>query len=82
MKQVEEIAERLKEMRKQAGLTQADMRLKIGMSQQQYQRIESGADMKLSTLLRVLEGLGQELEFADGKVSPLLDLTKLLDDDS
>lgn len=37
------------------------MRLKIGMSQQQYQRIEAAGDTRLSTLLRVLDGLDMEL---------------------
>ena len=31
--------------------------MRIGMSQQQYQRIEAGADPRLSTLLRILEGM-------------------------
>ena len=37
------------------------MLMKIGMFQQQYQRIESGRDTRISTLLRVLEGMGLEL---------------------
>jgi HTH-type transcriptional regulator/antitoxin HipB len=41
------------------------MRMLIGMSQQQYQRVESGNDLKLSTLLRVLDGLGLELAIVD-----------------
>jgi len=40
-------------------MDKTDMR--IGMKQQQYQRIEAGCDIKLSTLLRVLEGLDLEL---------------------
>ncbi|WP_305845319.1 transcriptional regulator [Photobacterium leiognathi] len=35
--------------------------MRIGMKQQQYQRIEAGSDLKLSPLLRVLEGLDLEL---------------------
>ena len=54
----------LRERREELGLSQQDMRLKIGMSQQQYQRIEAGSDTRLSTLLRVLEGLGLELLIA------------------
>lgn len=49
------------EQRKKLGIEQKDMYLRIGMKQQQYQRIESGNDIKLSTLLRVLEGLDLEL---------------------
>ncbi|PXF30079.1 hypothetical protein WH50_17110 [Pokkaliibacter plantistimulans] len=40
---------------------QKDMLLRIGMSQQQYQRIESGQDVRLSTLLCVLAGMVLEL---------------------
>ena len=35
--------------------------MKIGMDQRQYQRLESGADTKVSTLLRILEGLDAEV---------------------
>ncbi len=38
--------------------------MKIGMSQQQYQRIEAGHDMRVATLLRVLEGMELELLIA------------------
>ena len=37
----------------------------IGMSQQQYQRVESGQDLKVSTLLRILAGLDLELAVVD-----------------
>lgn len=51
----------LAEQRKKLGIEQKDMYMRIGMKQQQYQRIEAGSDVKLSTLLRVLEGLDLEL---------------------
>ena len=60
MKTVEALAELLIAERKKRNLSQKDMRMLIGMSQQQYQRIESGQDLKVSTLLRILAGL--ELE--------------------
>lgn len=41
------------------------MRLLIGVSQQQYQRVEAGQDLKVSTLLRILSGLGLELTVID-----------------
>ncbi|WP_259397695.1 helix-turn-helix domain-containing protein [Vibrio sp. SG41-7] len=56
MKSVEEIATLLTEQRRKIGIEQKDMYMRIGMKQQQYQRIEAGSDVKLSTLLRVLEG--------------------------
>lgn len=61
MKTINEIANLITEQRKKLGIEQKDMYLRIGMKQQQYQRIESGNDIKLSTLLRVLEGLDLEL---------------------
>lgn len=61
MKSLEDIASILRERRRAMNLTQKDMLMKIGMSQQQYQRIESGGDARLSTLLRVLEGMDLEL---------------------
>lgn len=62
MKTKEELAQTLQHHRKAKGLGQKDMRLKIGMSQQQYQRVESGSDLRVSTLLRILEGLELELQ--------------------
>ncbi|WP_244212664.1 helix-turn-helix domain-containing protein [Rahnella woolbedingensis] len=35
--------------------------MKTGMTQQQYQKIEAGADPRLSTLLRLLEGMDLEM---------------------
>ena len=47
------------------------MRMLIGMSQQQYQRVESGQDLKVSTLLRILAGLRLELSITDPEQSML-----------
>ncbi|MTJ02047.1 helix-turn-helix domain-containing protein [Idiomarina piscisalsi] len=63
MKTLKAISEKLVEERKGRNLSQKDMRLLIGMSQQQYQRVEAGQDIRLSTLLRILAGLELELEF-------------------
>lgn len=51
----------IKARRLQLGLQQKDMKLRIGMNQQQYQRIESGGNPRLSTLELVAEGLDAEL---------------------
>lgn len=67
MTTVKDIAERLAEERRKQSLSQKDMRMLIGMSQQQYQRVESGQDLKVSTLLRILAGLGLELSITDPK---------------
>ena len=74
MKNIDEIAALLIEQRKNLGIEQKDMYMRIGMKQQQYQRIEAGSDLKLSTLLRVLEGLDLELSIVPkgGKAPPSL----------
>lgn len=61
MKSLNELPEMLKQRRTQLELNQKDMLMRIGMSQQQYQRIEAGGDPRLSTLLRILEGMDLEL---------------------
>lgn len=61
MRAHKQLPELLKHRRLQLDLNQKDMLMRIGMSQQQYQRIESGGDPRLSTLLRVLEGMDLEL---------------------
>ncbi|MEZ9905810.1 helix-turn-helix transcriptional regulator [Vibrio breoganii] len=64
MKSLEEISTLLAEQRRKLGIEQKDMYMRIGMKQQQYQRIEAGSDVKLSTLFRVLEGLDLELSIS------------------
>ena len=65
MKTIKALAELPIAERKKRNLSQKDMRMLIGMSQQQYQRIESGQDLKVSTLLRILAGLELELSITD-----------------
>ena len=61
MKTLAELSNQLRQRRSELALTQTDMLLRVGMSQQQYQRSESGEDTRLSTLLRILEGMELEL---------------------
>ena len=61
MKTLNEISALLLTTRKALELEQSDMYMRIGMKQQQYQRAETGHDMRLSSLLRILEGLDLEL---------------------
>ena len=61
MKTLQELALALRRQRRNLRLNQKDMLMRIGMSQQQYQRIESGGDLRVSTLLRILEGVDLEL---------------------
>jgi len=55
------IHEQLKQRRKALGLKQEDMELRVGMSRQQYQRLESKGNPSLSTLELVAKGLKMEL---------------------
>ncbi|WP_283602552.1 helix-turn-helix domain-containing protein [Serratia proteamaculans] len=60
MRKSSEISKFLKEKRAELGWNQKDFLMKIGMTQQQYQRIESGSDMRMSTLLRILVAMDLE----------------------
>ena len=51
----------IKKRRLQLGLKQHDMYLRVGLSRQQYQRIESQGNPRLDTLTLVAQGLNSEL---------------------
>ena len=56
------LAERLKEERPKAGLTQEQLAEKIGTKKSYISRLENGkADVQLSTLFRIFEGLGRRI---------------------
>ncbi|MDZ7783219.1 MAG: helix-turn-helix transcriptional regulator [Halioglobus sp.] len=55
------IHEQLKARRKALGLKQEDMELRVGMSRQQYQRLESKGNPRLDTLELVAKGLKMEV---------------------
>jgi transcriptional regulator with XRE-family HTH domain len=55
------IKEQLRERRNALGLKQEDMELRVGMSRQQYQRLESKGNPSLSTLELVAKGLKMEV---------------------
>lgn len=55
------IKEQLKKRRKELGLKQEDMLLRVGMSRQQYQRLESKGNPRLDTLELVAKGLKMEV---------------------
>ncbi|MBU1722988.1 MAG: helix-turn-helix domain-containing protein [Gammaproteobacteria bacterium] len=56
-----ELHEQIRARRRALNLSQADMKNRIGMSQQQYQRIEAGGNPNLETLQLVAHGLNAEL---------------------
>ena len=55
------LAEQMKKRRHQLNLQQKDMKLRIGMEQQQYSRIEAGGNANLKNLELIAEGLDAEL---------------------
>ena len=55
------LLEQLKKRRKDLGLKQKDMMLRVGISRQQYQRLESMGNPRLDTLELIAKGLKSEL---------------------
>ena len=56
------LAERLKEERRKAGLTQEQLAAKIGTKKSYISRIENGkTDVQLSTLFKIFQGLGKRV---------------------
>lgn len=52
----------LAEVRKAVGLTQEELAASLGIKQPTLSRLESQEDMQISTLHRLIRGLGGELE--------------------
>jgi DNA-binding XRE family transcriptional regulator len=52
----------LREMRKALSLTQVELAQNLGIGQEEVSRIERRADMLVSTLRRVVAGMGGELD--------------------
>ena len=52
----------LSELRKSAGITQEELASSLGIKQPTLSRMESQSDMQISTLRRLIESLGGELE--------------------
>lgn len=55
------LLKQLKKRRLELNLTQNDMPLRIGVSRQQYQKLESKGNPRLDTLELVAKGLNSEL---------------------
>ena len=72
---LEELASRLARYRMESGITQARLADKAGVSKRTIERIESGCDTQLTTLIRLLQVLGfsDRLDqlIPESKVSPI-----------
>jgi transcriptional regulator with XRE-family HTH domain len=55
------ILDQIKQRRLRLGLKQNDMMLRVGVSRQQYQRLESKGNPRLDTLELIAKGLNSEL---------------------
>lgn len=55
------LLDQLKKRRLEIGLKQHDMMMRVGMSRQQYQRLESRGNPRLDTLELIAKGLKSEL---------------------
>ncbi len=58
---MESLLQQLKKRRIALGLKQHDMMLRVGISRQQYQRLESKGNPRLDTLELIAKGLNSEL---------------------
>ena len=69
---------RLGDIREAVGKTQVELAAELGLGQGSVSKIESAADMYLSTLRRYIEALGGELEvlarFPEGTAVPIASL--------
>jgi transcriptional regulator with XRE-family HTH domain len=73
------LIEQLKQRRIALGLKQYDMLLRVGMSRQQYQRLESKGNPRLDTLELIAKGLKGEILLIPQE--KLLAVKAILDDD-
>lgn len=58
---VASLLQQLKKRRLELGLKQKEMMMRVGISRQQYQRLESKGNPRLDTLLLIAKGLNCEL---------------------
>jgi len=58
---ISSLLEQLKHRRLALGLKQSDMMLRVGVSRQQYQRLESKGNPRLDTLELLAKGLNSQL---------------------
>lgn len=58
---ISSILTQLKKRRRELGLKQNDMMMRVGISRQQYQHLESKGNPRLDTLELIAQGLNSEL---------------------
>ncbi|MBO0611853.1 MAG: hypothetical protein RL122_1397 [Pseudomonadota bacterium] len=69
------IHNQIRSRRRALGFTQAAMKTRIGMGQQQYQRIEAGGNANLDTIQLIADGLNADLMLIPrNRVQAVLDL--------
>ena len=75
METLPDVGQRFRALRKKAGKTQQEVAAAVGMRQEALSRFESGkgADFSLGKLLRLLQALEMNLEFAPAIRRPTLD---------
>lgn len=61
MTKVASLLDQIKSRRLELGFRQSDMQMRIGVSRQQYQRIEAKGNPRLDTLELITKGLNAEL---------------------
>lgn len=74
------LLEQIKKRRLELALKQHDMMMRVGMSRQQYQRLESKGNPRLDTLELIAKGLKSELLFIPQE--KLTAVLAALDDDA
>jgi len=65
-----ELARQLADGRRSAGLTQTELARRMGTSQAQVTRFESGADTRLSTVARYAAAIGMKVEWTLAPLAP------------
>jgi len=70
----------LAEIRKQAGLTQTDLAKTLGITQPSLSKLEAQDDMQISTLRRIVNALGGDLELVAHLPGGTVRITQFKDD--
>ncbi len=69
--EAQQIGDLLKLCRENANLTQAQLGERVGVQAAQISRIESGRNLTISTIVRVLKALGLSAEFSISGQEPV-----------